>query len=444
MAKIQIYGDQSKGCIFFDGSTVEPKFLGTIQASEHPTETDRIVIVRTDRFKSGTTDFRPLFRRLKMSRIEDNSGQELVGDLGLTRSQVINYINTEAQTTGSSVAGQAPVITSSTAVPLTIGDTLNYELTADYGVGYEWAGLPSGLVPVDGNVRKLIGGSGLAAGSYAFTAKAVNYFGEDTKTINVTVSNPPFQDSKSVQFLSGDYLGANAGAVESVMGRAGNGRGSADAWTLSYWFKAPVHQNNKQTMFYFGDNDEDNGGRIRLRFVGSLNSFRLDYGSNNNGVIWSSPHGVLPSSVWKHVVVSYDGGTTGSSSGDVSDYYSRFKVFVDGVDITGNGGWSHDNYGYSAGIDADLLRIGRGSPGDTIKPTAYVDEVAIWNSDQSSDISSIYNAGVTHDLSLLSEAPAHWWRMGDGDSYPYIQDTVGSAHFQMYSMTAASIVSDVP
>ena len=44
-----------------------------------------------------------------------------------------------------------------------------------------------------------------------------------------------------------------------------------------------------------------------------------------------------------------------------------------------------------------------------------VDEVAIWNSDQSSNISSIYNGGIPTDLSSLS--PLSWWRMGDAATW---------------------------
>lgn len=42
------------------------------------------------------------------------------------------------------------------------------------------------------------------------------------------------------------------------------------------------------------------------------------------------------------------------------------------------------------------------------------DEVALWGSDQSSNISSIYTGTTPANLSGLT--PDHWWRMGDGDS----------------------------
>lgn len=46
--------------------------------------------------------------------------------------------------------------------------------------------------------------------------------------------------------------------------------------------------------------------------------------------------------------------------------------------------------------------------------SGLIDEVAMWDSDQTANLASIYNSGVPSDLSTLS--PLHWWRMGDNDS----------------------------
>jgi hypothetical protein len=43
-----------------------------------------------------------------------------------------------------------------------------------------------------------------------------------------------------------------------------------------------------------------------------------------------------------------------------------------------------------------------------------MDEIAIWDSDQTSNISTIYNSGSADDLSSLN--PVHWWRNGDFES----------------------------
>ena len=359
-----------------------------------------------------------------------------------TLATAVNELNALFTHSGGA-SGDAPVITSATTVNLTAGDTLNYELVATNGVGYEWSNLPSGVTTVDGNVRKLIGGSSLIAGTYNITAKAINYFGEDTETISLVVAATTFSNTKSVNFENQDWLGANASLLDPILGRSGNGSGSGDAWSISMWYK-PSSDNTGQTIFYFGDQDVTNSGYIELRQNASSGQkrLRLRYGSNNNHLAIRTSDGSITPGTWQHILVTYDGGTTGASSASMSDYYSRFKIFLNGVQqSTVN---NHSNYGYTGGIDPDNLRVGRFASGNYMRNNARVDELAIWNSDQSSNISSIYNSGTPHDLSLLSTAPSHWWRMGDGDTYSVIQDNIGSADFVMYNMTASNIVSDVP
>ena len=90
------------------------------------------------------------------------------------------------------------------------------------------------------------------------------------------------------------------------------------------------------------------------------------------------------------------------------------------------------------------MRVGRYASGNYMRDNTKIDELAVWSSDQSANIADIYNSGTPFDLSTLSAAPSHWWRMGDGDTYSNIDDNVGSATFVMYNMTAANIVNDVP
>lgn len=357
-----------------------------------------------------------------------------------TNTEKINTLNALFQNTGAST-GSLPSITSSLAISLTEGETLNYELTADYGVGYEWdLSNVSGITNVEGNSRKLIGGSSLSTGTYNIPVKAINYNGEDSETIVLTVSTPPFSNTKSVQFSNQDYTGANASLLDSVLGRSGNGGGSSDAWTISFWVK-PTNSSSGRVVFYYGSNDTTNGGYIEARLT-STNKIRLQYGSNNNHIKILAPNG-LSVNTWHQITMTYDGGTTGASSGDINNYYSRFSIYVDGVVQTTNN--SNSNYGWSGAISGQNLRIGKLVSGNTLNGEK-IDELAIWDSDQSSNISDIYNSGVPFDLSTLTTEPKHWWRMGDGDTYPYLQDNGSEANciFQMYNMTSANIVNDVP
>lgn len=360
---------------------------------------------------------------------------------GNNATEVCDALNAIFQASGST--GNVPVITSNTSVNLTTGDTLNYELTADYGVGYEWDSLPAGVTTVEGNVRKLIGGSGLTAGTYTPTAKAINYFGEDSETITITVSNPVFANSKSIQFQNQDWLGANAALLDSVLGRTTNGSGSGDAWSISFYFKPGTSSNNNQTVFYYGG-ATSNDGHILVRHRGGDNNLTLLYGTAFNNLELTTPSSSLTSNDWNHVLITYDGGTTGSSSGSVNDYYGRFAIYIDGsLQSTTN---SNSNFGYTGSISGSNLRVGRYTSGNYMRNSCKVDELAIWDSDQSSNVATIYNSGAPFDLSTLGTQPKHWWRMGDGDTFPNLQDsgTEANCTFVMYNMTVADIVNDVP
>ena len=426
---IKIYKDQNAGAVFIENSN-GVQFLNALQA----TMDDPADVKVNVHDLSKDVD---IFTQVPFGDFVDQSGSTY----GATATDVVNALNAEFAASGSST-GIPPTITSTTTVNMTEGDTLNYELVATKGVGYEWSNLPSGVVTVEGNMRKLVGGSTLSVGTYNITAKAINYFGEDSETITLNVATPPYSNTKSVNFQNQDYLGANASLLDAILGRASNGAGSSDAWTISMWYKGST-ENNGQTILYFGDNDVTNGGFVELRQTthNGQKRLRLRYGSNVNYIQKTTTSGSIQAGTWQHILVSYDGGTTGAASGSISDYYSRFSIYIDGtLQTTSN---SHNNFGWSSGIDPDNFRLGRFASGNHLRG-ARIDEVAIWGSDQSGNISDIYNSGSTHDLDQLDTPPNHWWRMGDGDTFPNIQDNVGNATFVMYNMTAADIVTDAP
>jgi hypothetical protein len=426
---VKIHKDEAANAIFVEDSN-GVQFLNSLQAlMDDPSDTVLdIKDLARDIF---------LFKGVAHDYFLDTQGNTY----GATPVAACDALNALFASAGSST-GDAPVVTSSTSVALTEGDTLNYELVATNGVGYEWLNLPSGITTVEGNVRKLIGGSGLAVGTYNITAKAINYFGEDTETIVLTVSAPPYSNTKSINFQNQDYMGANATLLDGIFGRDSNGAGSGDAWSVSLWFKGST-ETSGQTIFYFGDSDVVNSGYVELRQTNDNGQkrLRLHYGSNSNHLRLQTTSGSIAAETWQHILVTYDGGTTGAGSGDIASYYSRFSIYINGVLQSTSD--SNSNYGYSSGVDPDNFRLGRQSSGQYLR-NARIDELAVWGSDQSANISAIYNSGSTHDLSTLTTAPDHWWRMGDGDTYPNIQDNVGSAHFVMYNMTAADIVTDAP
>jgi len=427
---VVIYKDEAANAIFVEDNN-GAQFLNNLHAfMDDPADT---TINIQDKAKDNLIHYQVEF---------DEFVDEVGTSYGADAIEVTNELNAIFSASGG--GSGAPVITSATTINMTQGDVLNYELVATGGVGFEWDSLPSGITTVEGNVRKLIGGSALVAGVYTFTATALNYFGTDSETITLNVSTPPYSNTKSINFQNQDYLGANASVVDGILGRASNGSGSGDAWSISMWFKGS-NNSQGQTIFYFGDQDTVNQGYIQLMQINSSGNklLRLKYGSNGNNLRLQTPAGSISPGTWQHILITYDGGTTGagSTTTELNSYYSRFKIYIDGVLQTTNN--SNSNYGWTQGIDPDNFRIGRFSSGNYMRD-CRVDELALWGSDQSGNVSDIYNSGVTHDLEELTDSPSHYWRMGDGDSYPTIEDKVGTAHFIMYNMTAADIVTDAP
>lgn len=428
---IKIYKDIAANAIFIEDAN-GAQFVNSLQATVPIDKVTITDLARQIEIVSGVdhTEF-----------ISEN-GIQYPGDA----TAVCNILNAIFSSSGTPT-DNLPNITSSLGVSILQGQTLNYELTADFGVGYEWDfSNVSGVVNVEGNSRKIIGGSSLVTGEYAIPVKAINYNGEDSQTIELTVGNPAFANTKSLNFNNNDYLQANAGILQNVLGRTSNGSGSGDAWTISTFFKPGTATNTNQTVFYFGNQDVANQGNINIRYNGQGNSkrFEIRYGSNNNRLTFLTPNNTLSNGVWVHLIVTYDGGTTGASSGSIGDYYSRFKFFVNGVQVSTTN--SNNNFGYSGSIQPQNIRVGRWNNGQYLRNDCRVDELAVWDSDQSANASLIYGGGSASDLSLLPTGPKHWWRMGDGDSYPYIFDNGSEANciFQMYNMTAADIVSDTP
>ena len=369
----------------------------------------------------------------------NENGQQWGGDAGEAEGE----LNAIFQDSGTGTTN-LPVITSPLVVEKVQGATLSYELTANFGVGTEWD-LTSvdGVTTVDGNMRRLIGGSNLPLGSYNIPVKSINYNGEDSQVLVLNVTQPAFANTFSVDFENNNWLGGNAGILQNVFGRPGNGSGASDAWTWAQYIRAGSFNSNAQTLFYCGSADVSNGGHIYIRVRGNDDSLEVRYGSDFNFIKLRTQPGSLPVSAWTHIAVCYDGGATGSSSGNLNDYYSTIKIYINNVlQTTIN---SHSNFGYSGSIQTQNFRIGRYSSGNYLR-ASQLDEMCIFDSDQSANVGALYNNGVPFDLSTLSTSPLHWWRCGDGDTYPYMFDngTANNLILQMYGMSAGSFVNNTP
>ncbi len=110
---------------------------------------------------------------------------------------------------------------------------------------------------------------------------------------------------------------------------------------------------------------------------------------------------ILPSGQWGHILFTHEKTGTGATQ----------KIYING---TLRNTYISTTNPYTIDYLGNPLYIARRN-----NSTAYwlgkIDEVAIWNSDQSTNVSTIYNGGVPSDLSSLN--PIAYYKMGENATF---------------------------
>ena len=346
-------------------------------------------------------------------------------------------------------AGSQPVLTfapdvSDQAFSVTAGEAFNLQIALDansdivnmYGEvdAPSWAVLNQTSGHFIGTAPAFTGSSD----SYVIACKAGNAIGGITN-FNVTLNVTDNGSTKSLQFNgTSSWLQGNATIMDS-MDRSSNLLGSA--WTIGMWIKT-TSNSATQTLFNYGTANDYADGAITIKKINN-NTIALVYGTVYNNIITLAQ--VVTPNTWQHIMVTYDGGTTGDDANDVSDYYSRFHIYVDGVAATTVS--VNSNQGYTGAISGEdisdnIYRIGRANNVHNNYLEGTINQVGIWASDEGANASTIYNGGVMQDLSLLASAPAHYYETGV--SVTSIPDLTGSANFTGYNFTSTDLVTDTP
>jgi hypothetical protein len=224
----------------------------------------------------------------------------------------------------------------------------------------------------------------------------------------------PFTNTKSIEFDGvNDYIDCGNPTSLQITG----------ALTISAWIKTT---NTTTNSIIVGKDGVSTGTRSYQIQVQSSGEARfIIFKSGGQSLVSSTT--LVNDGNWHHVM--------GVNNG------SDLKIYVDGIleNTTIAGGGTILN-------GTSYFAIGRreaNAPQNILWYNGNIDEVAIWNSDQSANISTIYNSGIPNDLCTLN--PLSWWRMGDGDTFPTLTDNgSGGNDGTMTNMTSGNIVEDVP
>ena len=148
MAKpVQIFADVSQGALFFKGTRIPTAPLGgAVLAVQNPNRPARIRVTREDQLQKDGVTTRRVYKRLEPERVKNKENQFLVGDLGFTQQQVIDYINDQAtkkaneidfQINGSTVGGGTTInfTGAGTSTVSVSGDVATVHITGGGGTG---------------------------------------------------------------------------------------------------------------------------------------------------------------------------------------------------------------------------------------------------------------------------------------------------------------------
>lgn len=334
------------------------------------------------------------------------------------------------------VSNQSFTVDQNTAFNLQIALDANSDIVNMYGE----SDAPTWAV-LNQTTGQFIGTAPSTTGAYVINCKAANAIGGITNfdvTINVAV--PAYTNTKSLSFDgSTNWLQGNPVNM-TALERASNGDGNA--WTISMWVK-PNSSTGNQTLMVYGAGDDYSYGAITLKQNGGT-SLVLNYGTVYDNIILVCGN-ALTANTWQHVLVTFDGGYTGSIPADASTYYNKFSIYVDGVLQTATGVASNGGYsGVMSGSDPsnNIFRIGRASNVHNNYFGGIINQVAIWNTDQTANLATIYNSGTAQNLSLLATAPTHYYEIES--SVTTIADIEGSAPLTGYNFVTGDLVTDTP
>ena len=332
-------------------------------------------------------------------------------------------------------------------VSITEGEVLNFQIISSDNIVNQfvetdapsWMSMNQTSGVLSGTAPAFVGTS---ADTIVVNCKAGNAIGGTVDfTVTVTVAEVAYTNSKSLS-LNGtsQWLQGNP-TVMNALDRATNGDGNA--WTISMWVKPDTTNTSNQTLLVYGAGDDYNGGAITVKQSGGT-SLVLNYGTVYDNIILVAGNSFV-NNTWQHVMITFDGGTTGVDSNLSTDYYSRFDIYIDGV-LKSNVGVA-SNSGYDGAISGanpsdNIFRIGRASNVHNNYYGGIINQVAIWSSDETANLSTIYNSGATQDLSSLTSAPSHYYEIES--SITTVTDVSGSADLTGYNFSASDLVSDTP
>ena len=201
--------------------------------------------------------------------------------------------------------------------------------------------------------------------------------------------------------------------------------GIGEDFSVSFWVNPSSATANRKIMISRQDDSTFAGGWHISQgpsYGGPTYQFQFFVGSTSGGGAITSG---LSTSTWHHIVATYN-----QSANELYLYRNTVQSSVGTRNPHAVEDGSTGSVTIGATLDANNDFDG------------YINNVALFNKVLSTgEVSTIYNSGCPADLRGFSGI-TNWWRLGDGDTYPTAQDTIGSDDGTMTNMSPGDIVEE--
>ena len=238
------------------------------------------------------------------------------------------------------------------------------------------------------------------------------------------VESTPFENVYSIDFDGTDDFLAGGSDFTSLNG--------ISAASFSFWVKPISGGATLRYVFQIGYDAASTNSQVECYLYEGV---RINVSINTSGVFLRGDISSITYGSWNHLLIALDGSQSTNAN--------KGKIYVNGVDES----VSQNLGSFSTFPNAsDPLYVGESKTGQYNPFQGNIDEMAVWVGTQltATDAANIYNSGLPTNLSTFSTPPTHWWRNGDGDTYPTITDQIGSYNLTMNNMASGDIETDVP
>ena len=333
----------------------------------------------------------------------------------------INYLNGVFRKDPS----VAPVITSPLTINITSGTPVNYLITADNTPNwFDASGLPSGLF-LNNSSGRIQGKTTDTGGSpFSGTISSMNGAGIDTQNITINVAASGYINENSVRTQKANINCMNAINPSQVY------RTESQAWSHSFWLDRQIGSD----CTIYSMTDINDTGIVIYKLLN--NRIGVSIQSSGGGSInIESTSGV--SSSWVHVAITYSG----------NELASGLKIYFDNV-LQSTSTNSNNLTGSLVSGQDIYLAFNPNAVSHIDYYDGWMDEYSVYDIELTSgQITAIYNAGNPNNILGLptSGSVIAWWRMGDGSTFPIINDdSTNSNNMTLTNCTVGCITNNTP